>query len=134
MSLSMTKLVYRWLLKAHRQISEKRCIEKDFSCDKGCQFLALKVTFIQSYLENLAIHDKFIEKRVRLFIRQTIYLKFVEKRKSLGRYNKFAKWLFNYFLTKNRSSHLRCYIKRCSFKTSQYSQNKQENTYVGISS
>ena len=130
----MTKLVYRWPLKAHRQISEKLCIEKDFSCDKGCQFLALKGTFIQRYLENLAIHDKSIEKRVRLFIHQTTCLKFVENRKSLGRHNKVAKWLFNYFLTKYRSSHLRCYIKRCSFKTLQYSQNKQENTHVGVSS
>ena len=38
----MTKFIYRWPLKVHRQISEKWCIEKDdCSCDKACQFLAL---------------------------------------------------------------------------------------------
>ena len=29
------------LLKAHRQISEKRCFEKYCSCDQACQFSAL---------------------------------------------------------------------------------------------
>ena len=28
-------------LKAHRQISKKRCFEKYFSCDEACQFSAL---------------------------------------------------------------------------------------------
>ena len=29
-------------LKAHRQISKKRCFEKYCSCDKACQFSALR--------------------------------------------------------------------------------------------
>ena len=32
------------ILKAHRQISKKRCFEKNCSCDKACQFLALQGT------------------------------------------------------------------------------------------
>ena len=36
----------RWekSLKAHRQISKKRCFEKYCSCDQACQFSALQVT------------------------------------------------------------------------------------------
>ena len=29
------------VLKAHRQLSKKRCLEKYCSCDKACQFSAL---------------------------------------------------------------------------------------------
>ena len=59
-------------LKAHRQISIKRCFEKHCSCDQACQFSALYGTAWRNYLENLAIDDKFINKRVRLFIHQTM--------------------------------------------------------------
>ena len=53
----------------------------------------------RSYLENLTIDDKFINKPVRLFIHNTKCLKCVEKKKLLGRRNKdislktFVKWL-----------------------------------------
>ena len=40
-------------------------------------------------------------KRVRLFIHQTMCLKRVEKKKLLGRHNKVLKWLFNYIKKKN---------------------------------
>ena len=59
-------------LKAHQQIPKKRCFEKYCSCDQACQFSALQGTPWQSYLENLTIDDKFINKRVRLFIHQTM--------------------------------------------------------------
>ena len=48
------------------------------------------------YLENLAIDNKFIKKRVRLLIHQTMCLKRGKNKKLLGRH-KVAKWLFNYF-------------------------------------
>ena len=59
-------------------------------------------------------------------------LKRAEKKKLLRRHNKdislipvdvhtFAKWLFNYFLKKCRSSHRRFSIKKLSLKISQYS-------------
>ena len=32
------------VLKAHRQLSKKRCFEKYCSCDKACQFSALQGT------------------------------------------------------------------------------------------
>ena len=60
------------LLKAHRQISKNWCFEKHFSCDQACQFLALEGTPWRSYLENLTIDDKFINKWVRLCIHQTM--------------------------------------------------------------
>ena len=43
------------------------------------------------------IDDKLINKRVRLFINQMIYLRRVEKKKILTRHNKVAKWLVNFF-------------------------------------
>ena len=61
-----------------------------------------------------------------------MYLKRVEKKKLLGR-QKVAKWLFNYFLKKCKSSRLRCSIKKLFLKTSQSSQEEQENTCVGVS-
>ena len=83
-------------LKAHWQISTKRYFEKYYSCDKACQYSALQGIPWPSYLENLTIDNKFINKRVRLFIHQTMCLKCVEKKKLLGCHNKNAKW-FNYF-------------------------------------
>ena len=59
-------------LKAHRQVSKKRCFEEYCSCDQACQFSALKGTPLWSYLENLTSDDKFINKRVRLIIHQTM--------------------------------------------------------------
>ena len=52
-------------------MSEKGYFEKYCSCDKACQFSALQGTPRRSYLENLTIDNKFINKRVRLFIHQT---------------------------------------------------------------
>ena len=65
-------------LKAHRQISKKWCFEKYCSCDQACQFSPWR-----RYLENLTIDDKFINKRVRLFIHQAMLReeKFVKERK-----------------------------------------------------
>ena len=74
--------------KAHRQISKKQCLKKYCSCGKAWQFSALQGTPCRSYLENPITDDKFINKRVRLFIHQTC-LKRVEKRKSLGRHNNY---------------------------------------------
>ena len=51
-------------LEAHRQISKKRCFEKYCSYDQVCQFSVLEGTPWRSYLENLTIDDKFINKRV----------------------------------------------------------------------
>ena len=65
------------------------CFEKYCSCDKVCQFPALSGTPRWSYLENLTIYDKFINKRVRHFIHQTMYLKRAEKKKLLGRHKPF---------------------------------------------
>ena len=48
-------------------------------------------------LEKLIIDNKYINKRIRLFIHQAACLKRVEKKKLLGFYNKVAKLLFNYF-------------------------------------
>ena len=53
-------------LKAHRQISKKQCFEKYCSCDQACQFSASQGTPWRSYIENLTIVDKFINKRARL--------------------------------------------------------------------
>ena len=71
-------------LKAQRQISKKRCFEKYCSCDKACHFSALWGTPWRSYLENPTIDDKFINKRVLLFINQMMYLNRVEKKKNIG--------------------------------------------------
>ena len=62
-----------FILKAHRQISKKRCFEKYCSYDQVCQVLTLYGTPWRSYLENLTIDGKLINKRVRLFIHQTMY-------------------------------------------------------------
>ena len=68
------------LLKAHPQISKIWSFEKYCSCDQACQVSALLVTTWQSYLENLTIDDKFINKRVQLFIHQTMCQEFVKKK------------------------------------------------------
>ena len=57
-------------LKAYQQISKKGCFEKYCSCDKACPFSAVYGTARWSNSENLTI-DKYINKRVRLFIPQT---------------------------------------------------------------
>ena len=59
-------------LKAHRQISKKQCFEKYCSCDRVCKVSALEATLWRNYLENLTIDDKLINKRVPLFIHQTM--------------------------------------------------------------
>ena len=75
------------ILKAHRQISKKRCFEKYCSCDQACQFSASWGTPWRSYFENLRIDYKFINKRVRLFINQ----RRCAKKKLLLRHNMVAK-------------------------------------------
>ena len=50
-----------------------RCFGKYCSCEQACQFSALQGTPWWSYLENLTIDDKFINKRVRLYMHQTMY-------------------------------------------------------------
>ena len=52
--------------------SKKQCFEEYCSCDQACQFSTLQSTICRIYLENLTIDDKFINKRVRLFIHQTL--------------------------------------------------------------
>ena len=58
-------------LKADQQISEKWCFEKHCSCNQACQFSVSQSTPWRSYLENLTIDDKFINKWVWLFMYQT---------------------------------------------------------------
>ena len=61
---------------AHWQLPKKQCFEKYRSCDKTCKFSDTESTTPwQRYLENLTINDKFINKRVRLFIHQTCALR-----------------------------------------------------------
>ena len=59
-------------LKAHQQISKKWCFQKYCSSDQAHQFSALQSKPWQSYLENLTIDEKYINKRVRLCICQTM--------------------------------------------------------------
>ena len=58
-------------------------------------------------------------------------LKRVEKEKLLVRHNKVAKWLFNYFLKIQMQMQV-LYQKAILLKTSQYSQDEQESTCVGV--
>ena len=53
----------------------------------------------------------------------------LRRKKLWGRHCKVARWLFNYFLKKYRSSHRMCSIKKLFLKTSQYSQD--ESSYSG---
>ena len=46
-------------LKTHRQIFEKQCFEKYWSCDKVCQVSALYSIFWESYFKKLAIGNKY---------------------------------------------------------------------------
>ena len=94
------KIIYKlifsfFLLKTHRQISKKRCFEKYYSCDNVYQASALQCTPSRSYLENLTIDYKFINKQVRLSL-------CVEKKKILVRHSQVVKQhqLFKYFLQK----------------------------------
>ena len=52
--------------------SKKRCFERCCSRDQTCQFSASWGTPWRSYFKNLTIDDKFMNKRVRLFIHQTM--------------------------------------------------------------
>ena len=79
-------------LKAHWEISKKRCFKKYYTYDQVCQFSALQCTPWPCYLDNLTIDDKFINKRVRLFLHQTMCR---EEKKILIRHNKVAKQLLN---------------------------------------
>ena len=83
-------------LKAQRQISKKRCFGKYCPCDQACQFSALQGTPCRSYLENLTIDDKFINKRVRLFMHQNVW----RRKNLLIRHSRAAKQLFNYSFKK----------------------------------
>ena len=67
-------------LKTHRQISKKRCFESYCSCDETCQFSALENVI----WKKMAIDSKQINKRVWIFIYQTMSLSSVEKKKILG--------------------------------------------------
>ena len=77
-------------LKTHWQIPQipkKWYFENYCSCDQACQFLASWGTTWRSYLKNLTIDYKFINKRVRLCIDQTMF----REEKNIVRHNKVAK-------------------------------------------
>ena len=76
-------------------MSKKRCFEKYCSRVKDANFQLYRIHPDGVVIENLIIDDKFINKRLRLFIHQRMSLKRSEKEKILGRHNKVAKWLFN---------------------------------------
>ena len=111
-------------LKAHRQISKKRCFKKYSSFDKASQFSALYRTPWRSYLENLTIEDKFINKRVRLSIHQTMCLKRAEKKNLLRR----SGCLITF--KRYRSSHLRCSIKKLFFQKLRNIHKTNRKTHV----
>ena len=114
----------------HTNQTFSRSEKKYCSCDKACQFSALWGTPRQNYLENLAVDDKFINKRVRIFTHQTMCLKRAEKKTLLGRHTKVVTCLLN----KYRSNHLRCSFKKAVLLiTSHYSQDEQDNTCVEVS-
>ena len=76
-SISLTekkKFFCSFHLKAYWQISKKRCFERCCSCDQTCQFSVSWGTPWRSYFKNLTIDDKFMNKRVRLFIHQKMCL------------------------------------------------------------
>ena len=68
----------------------KRCVKKYCSCDKACQFQLYRVHLDGVILENLEFDDKFVNKRVRLFIHQTMRFSHQTcwEKKLLGRHNK----------------------------------------------
>ena len=73
-----------------------RCFGKYCSCEQACQFSALQGTPWWSYLENLTIDDKFINKRVRLYT-----LNDVSRRKN-----------YFYVITRLRNSCLVTFLKK----------------------
>ena len=93
-------------LKAHRQISKKRCFEKYCWYDQACQFSALQGIPWRSYLENLTIDDKSINKRARLFTHQKMY----GEEKITSTSNKVAKYFWSSH--RSRTSHRRCSVKK----------------------
>ena len=60
------------MLTTQGQISKKQCVEKHGSCDATCQFLALQDIPCQSHLEKPSNDDKYINKRVRIILHQTM--------------------------------------------------------------
>ena len=86
-------------LKAHWQISKKRCFGKYWSCDKACQFSALTELFRKP--DNWW---QIYKQTSSTFYASNMCLKRVEKEKLWGHHNKdislntFAKYMFNYFL------------------------------------
>ena len=102
----MTRLdIFSSNLKVHQQISKKRCFKKHCSCDQACQFSALQGTPSWRYLENLRIDDKFMNKRIRHFIQQTMCQEEKIIRMSQQGSEISVQLLF---LKKYRSSHRRC--------------------------
>ena len=71
---SFLKFICESYLKVRWQISKKWCVEKYFSCDKTCHFSALWSLPWWSFLENLEIDDKFVNKQAGPFIYQTMCL------------------------------------------------------------
>ena len=105
------------LLKAHRQISKKWCFEKYRSWNQECQFSALWGTPWRSYLENLTIDDKFINKRIGLFIHQTV----CREEKNISTSKVLLNCEIAVFKKKKcRSSHWRCRSshRRCCIRKS----------------
>ena len=101
----LLKLILR-KLKAHQQISKKRCFEQYCSSD-----------------QNLTIDDKFINKRAPLFIHQTM----CREEKILIRHNKVVKQLFKKFFkkifkkiqkqpTERQKEALEVFCKKCVLK------------------
>ena len=79
-------------------MSKKRCFEKYCSNNQICQFSAFQGKPWRRYLENLTFDDKFINKRVRLFIHQRM----CREEKIIRRHNKVAKQLLNRAICKPR--------------------------------
>ena len=71
----LVRSYYQAWLNTHPQTFRERCFEKYCSCDKACQFYALKGIIWQSYLEKLIICNKYINKRIWLSIHQMKCLK-----------------------------------------------------------
>ena len=82
------------VLKAHRQISKKRCFEKYCSCDQACQFSALCGTPWRSYLRQ---HDNW--RQVYKQTSSTFYTSNkCREEKLLVRRNKVVKYLSNHMV------------------------------------
>ena len=74
----------------------------------------------------MTIDEKFMNKRARLFIHQTMCLKIVEKKKLLVHHKKVAKWLFNTIKKIQKQPPEILYKKTAFLKTLQYSQDDHE--------